>query len=366
MRSSRLIRCLTFVLCALRSGLGDCNSLQFSGPENLGAIDSEDITEASGLAASWRNPGVFWTHNDGSGEKIFALSADGRLLATFKLGKSVDDVEDIAVGPGPDAQLSYLYVGDVGSNTGNRDEVKVLRTAEPQVASEPSTDTVDFGKVESFRLEYPEGKFDAEAILVDPIARDLYVVTKETSGAHLFLAHLDDLQAGETITLEAVAELEFSKVAGGAISRDGQLIALRREDAAYLWTRSPGQTIVEALSSTASALPIVGPPDEPNGEAITFLLDSSGYITLSEGEEQPLFAFRRATGTEAPQFVAAPRLTAEGIQIQVMGCAGSSLRLERSSDLQHWTPAFTITANGSVQTLLDADTSTRRYYRLAL
>src|SRR4051794_6987818 len=48
----------------------------------LGRIDSREITESSGLAASRKHPGVFWTHNDsGNGPYIFAITRDGHLLA---------------------------------------------------------------------------------------------------------------------------------------------------------------------------------------------------------------------------------------------------------------------------------------------
>src|SRR5690349_7694120 len=65
-----------------------------------GTVSVTALTEASGIAASARNLGVLWTHNDGSRGKIYALSTNGALLATFDVN-NVDDLEDVAVGPGP-------------------------------------------------------------------------------------------------------------------------------------------------------------------------------------------------------------------------------------------------------------------------
>src|SRR5687767_5863749 len=63
---------------------------------SLGTVSINALREASDIAASEGNPGVLWTHNDGSGGKIYALSTNGALLATFDLN-NVDDVEDVAV-----------------------------------------------------------------------------------------------------------------------------------------------------------------------------------------------------------------------------------------------------------------------------
>jgi hypothetical protein len=341
-----------------------CTDLSFIGPEMLGNIQSSDITEASGLAASWRNPGIFWTHNDGAREKVFALSATGTLLATFKLTKSVDDVEDIAVGPGPDAAVSYLYVADIGSNNADRDEVQIMRIPEPQVNPGEEAGTSDFKNLQNFVLKYPSGKFDAEALLVDPVGRELFVATKEENGSHLFRAKIDALTTSGKGILEAVGQLEFARISGGAVSRDGQFIALRREDEAHFWRRQPGEAVVDALRRPARPLPVVGPPAEPNGEGLTFLLDDSGYITISEGTKQPLYLFRRVEAGSQPEFVGQPLISADGLLIQVSSCAGTQVVVQRSTDLHTWENAEVFTSTGAVHTYAEPGVVTRRFFRL--
>jgi len=68
----------------------------FEVGQSWGTASPNALTEASGIAASRRNAGVLWTHNDGSRERIFALSTNGALLAGFNLNENVDDVEDLA------------------------------------------------------------------------------------------------------------------------------------------------------------------------------------------------------------------------------------------------------------------------------
>src|SRR6476620_88252 len=78
-------------------------SLNFESPVSLGNINTAKVTEASGLAVSAANPGVLWTHNDGPKDHIYAFNMSGGLLADFDFSKNPNDIEDIAIGPGPNA-----------------------------------------------------------------------------------------------------------------------------------------------------------------------------------------------------------------------------------------------------------------------
>ena len=88
------------------------------------------------------------------------------------------DWEDIAVGPGPDGDGDFLYVGDIGDNGAERRSVTVYRVAEPEAAPVPPG--VALSGAEAIELTYPGGPVDAEALLVDPRTGDLVIVTKST------------------------------------------------------------------------------------------------------------------------------------------------------------------------------------------
>ena len=66
---------------------------------------------------------------------VFAVSADRRAArAIYALdGATAIDWEDIAIGPGPQAETPYLYVGDIGDNAERRPNIVVYRVAEPKV-----------------------------------------------------------------------------------------------------------------------------------------------------------------------------------------------------------------------------------------
>src|SRR5678816_3481996 len=107
----------------------------FSSAIRFGVVEAFEITEASGLAASRQNPGVLWTHNDNHYVgTIFALSTNGLLLGSYNIPSVFSgDIEDIAVGPGPLPDYQYIYLGDIGDNTAQREAIRVFRVPEPAV-----------------------------------------------------------------------------------------------------------------------------------------------------------------------------------------------------------------------------------------
>ena len=270
-----------------------------------GTISFGALTEASGIASSARNPGVLWTHNDGSVGRVWAIGTNGARLATYDLS-NVDDLEDIAVGPGPTSGISYLYIGDIGGNKGTnvvRPDVQVIRIPEPAVdlawASDPRSP--NFNGRDDFTLVYPDGSFDAEALLVDPLNSDVWVVTKEIGVARFYRANLNAVPDNGTVLLEFVRSVAFHQASAGDISADGTQIVLRRENAATWWPRCDGEPLNNALSRPSQNIPIIGEPTEPNGEGLAFLRDGTGYMTISEGSNAPIYFFR-STCPAPPHF----------------------------------------------------------------
>ena len=272
------------------SGRAACNT--FGQGVGLGVVSIGGLREASGIAASRRNPGVLWIHNDGSAGVVHAVGMNGARLATFYLGRAVLDMEDIAVGPGPVAGVSYLYVGDIGGNKARRD-VQVFRIPEPIVdpswAGNPPS--VYFSGVEGFPLSYPDGKYDAESLMVDPNSSDVFVVTKQESTARVYRANLNSISPGVQTRWTFAASVPFPRLSGGDISADGTQIVLRREDYAQTWERFNGEAISTALWRPGVGIPVIGPPVEPNGEGIALLPNGTGYVTIGEGVNPVIYFF---------------------------------------------------------------------------
>lgn len=295
------------VFASIGSAAGACTDCaDFEPGLAWGAVTASPIAEASGIVASRRNPGVLWVHNDGSRDHVFAVRTNGALLATFDFGKNVDDVEDLAAGPGPEVGASYLYIGDIGGDVGTnttRSEIKVIRIAEPRVDLAWETDPLasDVAQADHINLRYPDGSYDAEVLLMDPLSGDIIVITKDPSVSRVYRANVLTAGNRDALMMEFVMTLPFTNLSAGDISPDGAEILLRREDVAMRWKRCDAEPIQVALSRPGQAVPVIGPPAEPNGEGIGFVASGNGYVTISEGI-QPVIYFFQGTCDQPPQF----------------------------------------------------------------
>ena len=296
----------------------------FAAGARWGTVTASALTEASGIAASSLNPGVLWTHNDGARQKLFAVSTNGALLATFDLKHTVQDVEDIAVGPGPEPGVSYIYLGDIGASgtiEGARAQVQVLRIPEPVVDLSWSENprSADIPSVTAFALAYPDGAYDAEGLMVDSQAGTLFVVTKQPGEARVYGAQLGQDSA---LTLNFEISVPFSNVSAADISADGTRVVFRNEDFATLWARCADETIRQSLAREGKSVPVIGTPEEPNGEGIGFLRDGTGYVTISEGLSPGIYFFQSLCPT-APSFTTrlADQSAYAGARVEFSGAA---------------------------------------------
>jgi hypothetical protein len=273
------------------------SSPSFANAVTNGIVNIAGLTEASGIIASRNNPNVLWTHNDsGHPEQIFALDTQGRLLGTYSIPGNTDN-EDIAIGPGPVTNVSYLYIGDIGDNAAARANIKVYQIPEPAVHGRQYTNPASSGMkgARTITLTYPDGARDAEAMFVDPITGDLFILTK-ASTSRVYTASKSQLDTNNSFTLTFVRTLAFNVPDAADISPNGGEIIVRQENLAGLWVRTNGQSINSAFGGTAISIPVTGVANgEPNGEALTFDSVGSGYFTISEGTTQPLRHFARTT-----------------------------------------------------------------------
>jgi hypothetical protein len=273
----------------------------FANAVTNGIVDIPLLKEASGIAASRNNPGVLWTENDsGNSNVVYAIDSQGRNLGTYALPGNTDN-EDIGIGPGPVANVSYLYVTDIGDNNSDRTNIAIYQTPEPAVyfwqTNSPVSDRAMKGARTIF-FTYPDGAHNAEAEFVDPVTGDWFVLTKEDTSS-IYTAPKSQLDATNNILLTFVQTLAFKKPSGADISPSGNEIVVRQENFAQIFTRTNGQSISSAFSGTAISIPVVGTANgEPNGEAIGFDYYGGGYFTLSDSEPtgvQPLYYFARTS-----------------------------------------------------------------------
>ena len=206
--------------------------------ETDGARDLPDAArESSGLALSQARPNILWTHNDrGNDAEIFAVDTAGRLVQTIRVETPAIDWEDLAVGPCGGG--SCFYIGDIGDNDADREEITIHRIREPD------GDARETGRPDSLRARFPDGARDAEALFILP-SGDLFIVSKGRGTDVALYRYPAPQDADRLARLERVRELfppptsEGDRVTAAAATPDGRRVGIRTYRRLYLYDTEP-------------------------------------------------------------------------------------------------------------------------------
>jgi hypothetical protein len=273
----------------------------YDKPQTVGRIESGEIKESSGIAASKCQPDVFWTHNDsGDDALIFAINTKGERLGTWKVaGAKNYDWEDIAEIKTPDGECR-LYIGDIGNNTRIRDEFTVYRVKEPRISpgnkSSSKKKPENTENAEAIKFIYPDMRHDAETLMVHPLSGDIYILSKRLSGAAAVYKLENDFDLSKTNKLKKINDFSVPAIpngflTGGDISPDGRRVIICDYFNAYelvlpekaknfdeIWTQTP---LVVELGA------------REQGEAIGYSADGKSIFATSEKKNSPVIEVRR-------------------------------------------------------------------------
>jgi hypothetical protein len=213
---------------------------------------------------------------DGGDEiAVYVLDAACQVLDVTTAALDPYDPEDLGVGAD-----GTVWFADTGDNNATRATVALI-------ALRPD------GGTALYRLTYPDGPHDAEALLLAPDGTP-YVVTKEVLGASHVYRPAAPLVDGGTVPMTDVGTVAFTLtgtpggpvgragqllVTGGAVARDGSRIALRTYTDAYVWPLA-GSDVPAALAAEPVRMAL---PDAPQGEAVSFTADGSALLVAGEG-----------------------------------------------------------------------------------
>lgn len=226
------------------------------------------IPEASGIADSKSHPNALWVIEDSDNPpQLILLGHDGKVQQKLDVqGATNRDWEEVVLSG------SQLYIGDIGDNAQTHASYKIYRMPEP------ATGATEISAFETIRFRYSDGSHDAEAFLVDPKTGDIYVITKRDAASTVFkIAYPYSLT--EINVAEKTGELSFAGVVSASLAPDGSQILVKTYDAIYSFPRLNKEPLSAALKRTPSQVPY---QKEPQGEAVCYKLDQSGYFTLSE------------------------------------------------------------------------------------
>ncbi|HEY0098309.1 MAG TPA: hypothetical protein VGB76_05080, partial [Pyrinomonadaceae bacterium] len=277
------------------------DSGDYEPPVHLANLEDRKIEESSGIVASRLNPGIYWTHNDsGDAPFIYAFDRSGRSKGVWRVtGAEARDWEDIAAAPADGNGTSYLYIGDIGDNDRKGKVVTVYRIAEPGIESagaEARGGAFQTEPAEAIRLEFPDGKHDAEALSVHPRTGDLYVITKTKRASCKVYKATAPFDTSTVVPLNFVGDLQLPGLQGGMltgadISPDGQRVVLCDYFAAYELSLPRADADFDSIWRQPLARIELG--FRLQGEAICYRLDGKAILATSEQLPAPLIEVRR-------------------------------------------------------------------------
>ena len=270
-----------------------------TGITAVGMIDSDEIREASGLAQSLRGKDRLWVLNDGgSPPALYAVGTDGRLHgAVTVLGVENRDWEDLA--SFEHAGTAYLMIADIGDNTARHANLSL------HIVPEPDPDSQTTVRVQrSIHFVYPDGPQDAEAIAVDAENGEVYVLTKRSIPAELYVLPLSasaPVIAARVATLDALPEPTAEDVrlapqrqdwhwqpTAMDFAADGSFASILTYRAAYHFQRVVGESWADAFSGSPKIVPLGQVRD---AEALCIAEDAV-YVTV-EGASPTLYRSAR-------------------------------------------------------------------------
>jgi hypothetical protein len=256
-------------------------------------VDDKRLDEISGLVATADGYVVVNdSADDASHRKIFFLEKDCSLRRTVSYPSRPRDTEDLQLG-----RDGTLWVADIGDNGENRDTIALWKLA-------PGS-----SKPKLFRLSYPDGPHNAEALLVGADGTPI-VVTKTPGAAGIYVPD-GSLKSGGTTTLRAAGTVSvpitttdnpFSLpgrlvITGAASSPDGSRVALRTYADAFEYDVTDGD-VVKALTTGKPRQ--IALPGEPQGESVAYTADGTALLTISEGPKPPLLRHALPDAPAAP------------------------------------------------------------------
>jgi hypothetical protein len=177
--------------------------------------------------------------------------------------------------------------------------VSIYRVPEPDV--EAAAQGVAEEKTEPatvFRAVYPDGKHNAESLLVHPITGRLYIITKSLDGRCGMYAFPEKLDATAQMRLESVGSFVLPLLSrpgkrpvdncmstGAAFSPKGDKLVLSTYCNLYEWSLPDGKPYADALAAKPRR---IEPPFIPQLEAVCY--DAEGVIWFtSEKAPTPLY-----------------------------------------------------------------------------
>jgi hypothetical protein len=154
----------------------------------------------------------------------------------------------------------------------------------PEPATLPNNGSTITATFDRLPFVYPDGRHNAETLLVDPQSQRIFVVTKEGTSISSRVYELPTpVTPNVQATLVFVGTLSVpwmaGAITGGAFDGCGDRVLIRSPTRMFELARSPSEDLVSIFSATPVPVALAV---EQQGEAVTYAADGRRYFTASE------------------------------------------------------------------------------------
>jgi hypothetical protein len=144
---------------------------------------------------------------------------------------------------------------------------------------------------EAIRLRYPDGKFDAETLLVHPSTGNIYIITKVAVFRPVVYEAAAPFTPGQLITMKRLGEIRVPSLTGGvltggSVSLDGRRVALCDYFQGFELVLPPKSTDFNDIWKQRMTVFDLG--KRKQGESIAYRSDGKAVLATSEGKNAPL------------------------------------------------------------------------------
>ena len=249
------------------SFLGENNL--FGLPKAIKRIEAGQLYEASGLAQIPGFSGKFFSHNDGSDNRLFLLNKNGQLLGVKPVaGWVCSDWEEIT--PVFFKGEWLLAAADFGSNfsQGTPHQIGIIKPFDANGNFNPKV-------IQSYGLEYPDLDHDCEAFFFDSSSSKFYFFTKRDAPGLVYSFDISYPQP----KLKPEGTIPLHYIVACSASPNGQYLLVKTLKNVVFFNKPENKSWPQVLAVQGLSQPYY---KEAQGESISLNPDNSGYYTLGE------------------------------------------------------------------------------------
>ena len=263
------------ILSSCQKGNGDpVVETEFNTAPQLFQVTPGMIDEVSGMADSRSTENALWVHEDsGNPAELTLFSYAGDFIKSLPVINAINrDWEDMTLAKDISSGKNLLYLADIGDNNQEHLTYVVYRF------EEPATVDTEITNAEKITFRYQDGSHDAEAILVDELTNDIYIITKQDAKSGIYKVAYPQSTIGINVA-NLVGSLDYNGVTSAAFSPGDSEIIVKTYTHLYHYKKNGNELLTEALNRKPNSIPY---EMEPQGEALCFKKDNKGFFTLSE------------------------------------------------------------------------------------